>query len=260
MNTVLKFFTKKENIITTIIILLFVGLSATVYFQNKKILKLTDKYQSEVKLKNALLDTITVFKNKEGEWVKEKLTIQATVSSLERMNNQLTSSQKELLKRVSEIEKTNSIIAAALIETNVKLDSLKNNKGIVNKNDSSVVFNDSTSDLQYTLKVHHVLPIKGYVPTLSFEKFNLPNKQFIEFHWKNNKKIGYPVSFSVSNTNKYFKTYNINSYTIPEIKKNNLKPTGWDKFKQWFKNGGNKGIYLGGGIVIGGGIVYLLIK
>jgi hypothetical protein len=87
-----------------------------------------------------------------------------------------------------------------------------------------------------------------------FDSFNLPNKQEISFQWGKEPKEGYPVSFSVSNSNKYFKVANIESYAIPEIKKTELKPNFWNKLGTTFTKGGNSIVYIG----IGAGIVLLL--
>lgn len=248
----------KNNKIITIVILAFIILIGIIYFQKQKIDKLNNKYQKEIKLKNALLDSVQYYQNKENEWVAERLTIQETVKNLEKMTTQLTTSQKELLNRVKEVEKSNSIITAALIETNIKIDELKPN---VTVNDSSVIFSDSTKNLEYEIEIEHVKPINFAIkPTLNFNKFNMPNKQFIEFHWKDDKKNGYPVSFSVTNSNEFFKTTNINSYAIPELNKNDINPNNWHKFGNWVIKNGKIITYIGVGGLVGGGTVWLLTK
>jgi hypothetical protein len=246
----------KNHLIITIVVLLLLIMGAIIYFQHKSILKLKDKYQTEVKLRNALLDTMKVYQNKEGEWVAEKLTLQETLANLNKINSQLSAEQKDLLARVKEANKKNTIIAAALIESNVIIDSLKNlTKPIIDTINKNITFRDSTKNLKYDIKIGNVMPVLKLNPTLTFQSLMLPNTQFIEFHWKNDKKIGYPVAFSVTNTNDYFKTINIDSYIIPEIQKQTIKPTFWKKVGDFFTKSSNKWIWfsVGGaaGIVAG---------
>ena len=99
------------------------------------------------------------------------------------------------------------------------------------------------------------MPIIKLTPTLTFQSLTLPNTQFIEFHWKNDNKVGYPVAFSVTNTNDYFRIINIDSYIIPEIKQSTLKPTFWSKVGDFFTKSGGKLIWFGAGGV-GGAVLY----
>jgi hypothetical protein len=99
------------------------------------------------------------------------------------------------------------------------------------------------------------MPVLKLNPTLTFQYLTLPNTQFIEFHWKNDKKVGYPVAFSVTNTNDYFRIINIDSYIIPEIKQSTLKPTFWSKVGDFFTKSGGKLIWFGAGGV-GGAVLY----
>ena len=249
------FLTQGNHLFYTISIAAIIALFLIVRYQSNKINGLENKYQSEVKLKTALLDTVHQYKNKENEWVTEKLTLQTSVKELTNMTGQLSASQKELLARVKEVEKTNSIIAGALIDINVEIGKLRPPK--VNVKDSSIVFSDSTKDIDYSIEVGHVKPIVfGLTPTLAFNKFKLPNKQFVEFHWKDDqKKLGYPIAFSVSNSNQYFKVYDINSYAIPSL----VKPdNGWQRFIKWTKGNGKSLITIGLAGAAGAGAVLLL--
>lgn len=253
MNIILNFLKEKNRwAIVLVILLMIVGFS--IYrIQQNKINDLKDKYQTEVKLKNALIDSVGHYKNIYNEVVAEKLTIQESIKNLEKMYSQLNSSQKELIDRIKDVEKNGSIIAAALIQTNVEIGKLRPPTVVVN--DSSIVFSDSTKNLDYDIVIGHVKPINiGLTPTLTFNKFELKNKQFIEFHWKDDKKLGYPISFSISNSNDYFKTYDINSYAIPKLKKTDLDPNGWNKFINWGKRNGKTLMYIG--IGAGGVITY----
>lgn len=246
------FLKQGKRLLIAIVIALILLLGAIVYFQHNKIVGLKDKYQTEVNLKNALIDSVHTYQNKQGEWVAERLTIQESIKNLEKMNGQLTTSQKELLDRVKGLDKNQSIITAALVETKVILSGLVD-KPTVDVKDSSVVFVDSTKNLKYNIEVGHVKPIvPAILPTLKFNKFELPNKQFVEFHWNNDKKAGYPVAFSVTNSNELFKTVNIDSYAIP-----NLKPDK-SKFAQWLEKNAKTILHVGIG-VLGGGAVYYLV-
>jgi hypothetical protein len=255
------FLKQKSNLLILIVILLILGLGIAVYFQHKQIIKLKNENEIQIHLKDALLDTMVIYQNKEKEWVAEKLTIQETTKNLEKMNGQLTDNQKELLARVEEIQKKNDIIAAALINTNVKVDSLLDAgkhtvvdtlKKTVNFSDSSHVGNKV---ILYNLTVGNILPAHIDVkPTLMINSLLFPNKQFVEFHWKDSKKQGYPVSFSISNSNDYFKTVNLDSYAIPGL----VQPPS--KIMAWLSKNGKTVIYIGAGIIVGGGAVYFLTK
>lgn len=214
-----------------------------------------EKYQTEQKLTKALQDTATKYINKNKELVTEKLTLQTDVKNLTDENYVLTESQNELIDRVKEVERKNTIITAALVQSQVTIDSLLGATIVVDTSDNTVTVADSTEDIQYEFVVGKVKPVFfNQKPTFVINKLYLPNKQFIEFHWKNDKKEGYPISFSVSNSNKYFKTTNIDSYAIPELQKPKLKPTFWQRAWKGIKASSP---YLVGG-AIGAGAMYII--
>lgn len=262
------FLKQKNHLLVAVIIVLILGLSGIVYYQHQRIKYWKDNYQSEVNLNEALNDTITWYQNKHKEWVAEKQTIQTTIERLEELNGKLTDNQKELLARIKEAEKNYSIIAAALIQTNAKIDSLldKDAGGVVviDTTNKSLNFNNLASrdsTFRYDIDVNHVLPAFADIkPSLLFKSIELPNKQFIDFYWKNDKKKGYPVTFSVSNSNPYFKTVNLDSYIIPNIDKKYLDPNGWQKIGNFIFKNGKTIIYIGVGTAIGAGTVYLLTR
>jgi len=247
----------KNHLIIAIIVLLLLIMGTIIYFQHKSILNLKDKYQTEVNLSNALLDSTHVYQNKQGEWVAEKLTLQETLSNLEKMNSQLTVSQKDLLARIKEAEKNNTTIAAALIQSQITIDSLLHHGHTeVDTINKTLSFSDSLRNakkdiiLTYDFKINGAVPaIPEIKPTLMIKSLGLPNIQFIEFHWKNDKQLGYPVAFSVTNSNDYFKTINIDSYIIPEVREPALKPNFWKKIGTFFNTTGGKALWFG----IGGG-------
>jgi hypothetical protein len=265
----LKFWTwllQKNHALILIIVLALLIMGTIIYFQRNKITQLTDLYETEVKLRDALLDTMRIYQNKEKEWVAEKLTIQETIKNLEKLNGKLTDFQKELLIRITEIEKDNHIIAAALIETKVKVDSLLHIGEVkIDTAKKKITFSDlykkDKKEVAYSFQIGNVLPAQFNVkPTLFIDSLYFPNKQFVEFHWKDSKKSNYPIAFSVTNSNDYFKTINIDSYAIPELNKDNLNQTGWQKFGQWLSKNGKTLIFIGAGATGGVGTYWLLTR
>lgn len=251
------------NLLTVIIIALFLiclSVAGWLIYINK-IGKLEAQYTQEVKLKNALMDSVTYYRNSHDELVAQKLTLQTDIKTLTKINDKLTDNQQELIKRVREIEKENSIIIAALVETNVILDSLRNAMIVtVDTTKNIIAFSDTTKDIKYKIIVFKVRPSNINIkPELNIAELILPNKSFVEFHW-GERKEGYPVSFSISNSNPYFKTVNIDSYAIPQLNKKIIDPTGWDKFKNFFKKSGNVFVTVGIGVAVGAGVTYVLMK
>ena len=187
----------KFNITTIIvIILLLLGVAGGFYLYQNKVNNLKNDLDLANKLKNALLDSATVYQNKKGEWVTEKLTLQETLKNLGKINDQLTSSQKELLARINEADKKNTTIAAALIQTQIIIDSLMHHGHTeVDTINKTLSFTDSLRNakkniiLTYDFKINGAIPaIFDIKPTLLIKSLGLPNTQFIEFHWKNDKK------------------------------------------------------------------------
>jgi len=242
------------KIIPYVVILLLLG--TTFYFYSRSS-NFKDKYKTEVKLGKALIDTITTYKNKYNEIVVEKRTLQSNIKELKNMNDYLSDNQQELIKRIKSLENKYSIIAAALIQTNVILDSLRDGNVIVDTTENKIIITDSLPDIEYSFEIRKVRPsFSSEKPVFIIKRLFLPNTQFIEFHWKNERKEGYPVSFSVSNSNKYFETVDIDSYIIPEIEKQKIKPNFWQKLG----NTGKKTVpYLIGG-AIGATTVYLFSR
>ena len=259
-----KWFTEKNHALVTILVLLFFAMGTVIYFQRLSVAKYKDKYETEVKLKDALLDTLHTYQNKEKEWVTEKRTIQESLENLQKINGQLTDFQRELLRRVAELSDKYNIIAAALIKTNVKIDSLLHkgkveidsvNKTVNYSDSSTIVMPDKSKKIvEYNITATRVVPaFPNIKPGLIINSMTFPNEQFVEFHWLKNKKANYPVAFSVSNSNGYFKTTNIESYAIPDMKYEG------SKFDQWLAKNGKILMYLGIGAG-GATAVWLLAK
>ena len=250
---IMKTINYKQLIPYVVILILLV----VVYFGYQRSVKLSNDLKSENKLRLAMIDTVSTYKNKRDELVSEKRTLQFNLNEKEFKNLELVERVKETQKRNATLEKKVKVLAAALIESQVIIDSLQKSNVVISEKDSSLIFTSTNPDtIKYKLKVRPVLSIKGKIPTLTFMEFNLPNKQFVEFHWKNNIKEGYPISFSTTNTNPYYKTVNIESYIIPEFKPDIVKPTFWKKIGNGVKKVGEKLIYVG----IGFGAAVLLLK
>lgn len=194
----------------------------------------------------ALTDTLHHFKTKEGDWGVEKKTIQAELSTLKDANLNLNSNQKLLIKEVERQNKTATTIAAALIELTAKVEGLTNDNAIVG--DSTVNFPFTSKDLQYNLTVFNVKPIDFKKPRLTINTLSFPNTQTVNFNWKDDKREGFPVSFSVVNTNQYFKVSNIESYIIPSINKKEIHLNVWQRFT---KSKTFKWVIFGAGITAG---------
>jgi hypothetical protein len=245
------------QLILGVLILAVLGIGAWKLHSNK-VDNLEGKLATEIKLKNALIDTISVYQNKRNEWVVEKLTIQESIKNLEKMNGQLSSAQNELIARVKELNKSNTVIAAALIQTQLKVDSLllANGSVTVDTNKKTIEFTgkyvEGNKKMNYGFTLGKVLPAYMDVkPTLKIDLLEFPNTQTVDFHWKNNKQEGYPIAFSVSNSNDFYKTVNIESYAIKAIDKEVIDPNGWQKIGAFFKKTGNKFVYIGIGVGVG---------
>jgi hypothetical protein len=262
MNIILKQiwdFLKQKNrwAIALIVLLLLIGIGV-IKIQRNKINDWKDKYKTEVKLKDALIDSVKFYKNSYGEVVAEKLTIQESIKNLEKMYGQLSDSQKELITRVKELDKKSNTLAAALVTANVGIHNLMlNTKPVIDTTNKKITFGDlykKTIDsvnyeVLYKFVVGNVLPFpQTAIPTLFVDTLQFPNKQFISFSYKDDKKKGNPISFSVSNSNGFYKTIDINSYAIPTI---NTEPKS--KFGEWVNKNSKMLMYVGVGAA--GGIV-----
>lgn len=249
------------KIFEKIIILLL--LVAIIIFQRYKISSLNNEIISQNNLYKAIHDSITYYENINKQLVAEKLTIQSSFDNLNKINSQLSKRQKDLLNNIENLKLKNSIINSALIDTRFKLDSLlivisNNNEINIDTINNVINFNNLSSKdstFIFDINVNNVMPIKNISPTLMFNSIEIPNRQYVIFYWKDDKKEGYPVSLKVVNSNKYIKVYGMDSYIIPQINKNELNPTFWQKFNRFMKsNGGRLIIFslgLAGGYIIG---------
>lgn len=254
-----KWFLQKKAMKTSATVMMLLMMVIIIIFQSGKIDKLKIDYSTEIKLRNALSDSVKYYQNVKEELVAEKLTIQESIKNLEKINGKLTENQKELLRRIKTIGKEKDIINAALIISEARIDSLETltQTFIADTINKTLTYIDSTEFIKYNILTHNaILADKNKKSTLMFVELSMPNKQFVDFFWKDERKEGYPVAFSVSNSNKYFKVSDIQSYAIPEL----LKPkTGWDKFNGWVNKNG-KWVLIGTAGVIGASGVYFIMK
>ena len=243
-------FEYKINITT--ILLIVIGVVLFFGFFNRTNNNLKREIKTQQKLTRALMDTMRITKNMYGEVVATKLTLQGDINDILSSNIALTQTQRTLLNRVNSLKRDTDIISAALVSTNFKIDSLVSGYNVfVDNINNTVNFSDSTETLVYDITITNVAPVLPTIePMLLFNDFTAPNESFIEFNWDKNRRENYPVSFSVTNSNELFQTVNIESYAIPELDKETVKPKRWTRFKTFI---GEYGTY-----VIIGGIVYLV--
>jgi hypothetical protein len=133
-----------------------------IYFFYKKNENLNQRIGMIDNLNIALNDSLIQYHNSYNELVSEKLTLQSDIQYLKEINGQLTESQRELLDRIIKLEKNTTVIAAALIETNVKIDSLKGGNVIVT--DTNVTFTDIKPEIEYLFRVNNIKPLSNKKP------------------------------------------------------------------------------------------------
>lgn len=240
----------KTIIIAILVILLLIG--SGLYINS--IRKHNLQHSQDEKLQRALTDTLRTYKDKNGKLVYEKLTLQADVKDLRDKNITLTEAQKDLLKAVDKLNKDNKLISAAIVQMSAKIDGLTDNDP-VEINDHSVRFAANSDSINYDIVIDNVKPIESFTPSLQFKKFELPNTQTVSFKW-GEKKYGYPVSFSVTNSNPYYRVQNIESYVIPSLQKEELSPNFWNKLGKFSKKTTGRVVTFG----IGVGVGYLLLR
>lgn len=231
------------------ILLIAVVILAAYFFYSAKVVQQNEQLKQELLLKTALTDSLKTNQNKLGELNATKLTLQGTIKQLAAVNSDLNSSQKELIDRVKTADKINTVISAALISSTVLIDSLRSIKSVIDTTKHSVTFSDSTKNLTYKLIIDNVKAVNDSLPKLTIKQLKMINSQFVSFQWlpgKNN-----PISFSVSNSNQYFKTNDINSYVIPELIKVNVKPSFWQKVGKTVGTIGGTAIVFSVGVGVG---------
>lgn len=243
----------KTIIITGVMIL--VGYFLWSYHQNQ-INDMKKSIEDEKKLRNALNAEIKRYQNERDEWVSEKLTLQTTIEDLTNVYSDLNENQQELVNRLNNVKNNQETIAAALFDVEVSIEELTHTgETEVDDDENTVEFTDINENIEYKFLVGKVnRAFSNIEPTLNIRTLRIPNKQEINFKWEDDKKEGYPVSFNVVNSNPFIETTNMESYIIPEIRKDDILPNKWDRFKLWTNEKSGKLIITTGVGLIGVGI------
>lgn len=251
----MKEYFNKKNLIFVVLILSGYLLFT---FQLNRYNNLNDKYDTEILLRNAMQDTIKTYENKYGEVVDEKLTLQGNLKRINELYDKLSDNQKKLVDRLNNSEKDRKILAAANVKLQFEIDSLKNiiSVGVVDTLNKTITFKESYPEIKYEFVVSNVLPYnKNIKVEHKIVSLYIPNEQLIEFHYNNKqRRDNFPVSFSITNTNKYMKTYDIDSYIIPEIDVENMEKNIFRRTWDWYERQSTLvkiGIGVGGGFIIG---------
>lgn len=236
---------------TTIILaclLLLVAVGGYALWRNEVV-----KHKSELKAannyKNALMAEMKIYKDSNGAIWAERMSLQVDLNQLRSDTALLNRDKKELLRRIIRTKYEKSIIAAGLIETKVKTKVIYVVKPSA-VTDSSVTFTAKSDSINFKATVLNVQAIAHRTPSFRIDSLTLSNKAFVNFKW-GSKKEGYPVSFSVTNSNPLFKTVNIESYAIPELSKDALRPTFFKKLGTGIRT---HGVSLGIGAIVGFGL------
>lgn len=249
-------FTFDLKTILIVIVLLVVLLGGGFGWLGMKLDDTATQLAQQINLTEALQADIKYTKNKLDEEVATKQTLQASIKELKKLNGSLSENQKELLKRINDLKRDNELISAALVITETKIDSLLVDDGDVTVGDDYVNVAKVTDSLIFDVTMNNVQPIEPFKqPSIMFKELKIPNKQFIEFHWDNDKKrYQKPVSFSITNSSPFVTTLEADSYIIPEVNKNVLKPSFGEKLGEFF----NKPVVkIVGGVIIFSGGVYV---
>lgn len=243
-------FKDTKNIIILVLLLLLFLIGGISYYR-------TNNLQSNLNNKENLLsylqDTMKVYKNDLKQLTYEKSVLKTDFETLKENRDILSDNQNKLISQIERLEKENkTLISAFRVKMKVLIDSIENFNPIT-IDDTTILFKDSTHNLKYDIIVTGIKPIN---PSLKMKSLQLFNEQEIDFFW-GSKKEGYPEKFSITNTNPYFKIYDIDGFTIPELNKEEIKPTNFQKVKN-FLTKDYKGFMIGVGL--GGATVYILEK
>jgi hypothetical protein len=195
-----------------------------------------EKQKTEVTKTEMLLEAITdkmdsvVVEN--GNLMYSKKTLQANIKDLKSLEQSLTQEQKTLLTKVEKANKDKKLIAAALVKTKAELEAIKGKTNF--KDDTTLVLSMASDSLSYEIEVTGVA-LASDSAQHEIVKLTIPNEMYIDFKW-GTKKEGYPVSLSVTNSSPFMKTSNIESYIIPEISKEEIRPSGLQKIGNFIGN------------------------
>lgn len=217
--------------IISFVLLLFFGIQ----FHINQTESLTNKYEIELKLREAFSDSIRSYQLKNEVILLEKRSLQGRLKNLQSREEDLNNQQRSLLRTIESLQKERkthkSIFAAAQIGVLQQQDS---------KNHRIVFTNtDTDSHIEFEIETEHLIS-NGNRPKLHIKSLDFPNTQTVTFNFDKNERKDYPVSFSVINSNPHFKAQSIESYVIPNIEKKIVNPNASQKIKNWFKRNRNQ--------------------
>ena len=182
--------------------------------------KLEKELQSNYNMMRVLHDSIHTVTTKNGELISYKNSFQNDMKSMKSNYDLMTENQKALY---NEIKSSKKLITAMRADMTVRLDSLINNdQYTINSDSTSVTFSDSTTDLKYNISVNGIKPIS---PELVINNLELPNKQLVTHEFTEDGG----VKVTIKNSNKFFKTNDVDGYIIPQVTEDVVKPNKWKK-------------------------------
>ena len=230
--------------IISFVLLLFFGIQ----FHINQTESLTNKYEIELKLREAFRDSIRSYQLKNEVIILEKRSLQGRLKNLQSRVEDLNNQQRSLLRTIERLQKERkkhkSIFAAAQIRYKKLIDSMNTQIGVLQQQDSrnhEMVFTNTNTDghIEFEIETEHLIS-NGKHPKLHIKSLDFPNTQTVTFNFDTNQRKDYPVSFSVINSNPHFKAQSIESYVIPNIQKKIVDPNASQKIKNWFKRNGNQ--------------------
>jgi len=243
---------------TILIIILILLITGGYFYHTSRVNSIIADKEISDKLNAALTDTLRVYAGENGNLKYEKLAMQADINDLKNGKIILTEEKKDLVNKVTKLNKDKVVLAATVIKQKFVIDSLltviESDGGWADS--TTVHFERENNDtINYVIRVTNVAPVEELTPRMSIPWLEIPNDITVAFHWDKNKRKDYPVSVSVENSNPLMKVNNIEAYAIPELQKETIKPTFWQKVKNGFKKVKDNVIIFGAGFLAGAAVV-----
>lgn len=232
-----------KNYVIPTLILIIIILAVFFYIEKLEHSHAKEKIVERNKFLAVLNDSLHIIKTKNGDLEYSKKSLQNNIKFLQENINTLSDNQKTL---VNEIKNNKNIISAMQTKMEIALSNISNTHSTF-VNDTTIRFSDSTAFLSYNIEISGIKASSN--PDLTIKTLELPNKQTITFEWDNEKT--HPVKGTVTNTNPYIKINELDSFIIPEIEKEKIKPTTWQKFKTLTNKTTSKLALVGIGAAIG---------
>jgi hypothetical protein len=205
----------------------------------------SEKALSELRLYQALQDELRSVRTQNGELRVEKLTLQGSVSQLQTHVNDLNAQQQRLLTTVTQYQHAEKksghrLLSAGSIHYAVgprqPLPALAPDSIEADSSQGETLrFTYQSDTLRYQATVRGVRADSTKQAALQLTELSLPNEATVIFSW-DTKRPGVPVAFSVSNSNPLFRVNGLESYAIPDLRPELVKPRGlhavWVGLKQ----------------------------